>query len=425
MNRPSVWTYQDDRLYCDQVALARLARLYGTPLFVYSERSIRDHYVAYKDALKEYDPSLRYAVKANSSLAILRLLTRLGSGFDVVSAGELRRVLRVGAAARDLVFYGVGKTHAELELAIRRGLGHIGVESRAEAERIMALATRLKKRVRVLLRINPNVRAATHRYIATGSGDDKFGMAEEDALALAEWLAPNPYVHLTGLGCHIGSQITTIQPFKQAARRLYALCERLAARGLALTHISFGGGFGIGYQEDEPSLSPTQLRPLFASFARLPHVASIKFMLEPGRSLVARAGVLLTRVEYIKKGRKKVFAVLDAAMNDLLRPALYDAYHRALHVQRKHAQQRTQQLYELVGPICESGDFLARARRLAIQPGDLLAFADCGAYAMSMASNYNSRPRAAEVMVRGRRHFLIRRRETLADQLRLESLIPE
>ena len=425
MNRPSVWTYQDDRLYCDQVALARLARLYGTPLFVYSERSIRDHYVAYKDALKEYDPSLRYAVKANSSLAILRLLTRLGSGFDVVSAGELRRVLRVGAAARDLVFYGVGKTHAELELAIRRGLGHIGVESRAEAERIMELATRLKKRVRVLLRINPNVRAATHRYIATGSGDDKFGIAEEDALALAEWLAPHPYVHLTGLGCHIGSQITTIQPFKQAARRLYALCERLAARGLALTHISFGGGFGIGYQENEPSLSPTQLRPLFASFARLPHVASIKFMLEPGRSLVARAGVLLTRVEYIKKGRKKVFAVLDAAMNDLLRPALYDAYHRALHVQRKHAQQRTQQLYELVGPICESGDFLARARRLAIQPGDLLAFADCGAYAMSMASNYNSRPRAAEVMVRGRRHFLIRRRETLTDQLRLESLIPE
>ena len=422
MNPPSVWTYRRERLYCDQVALARLAERYGTPLFVYSARAIRAQYAAYQDALRAYAPRLHYAVKANSNLAILRLLTDLGCGFDVVSAGELHRVLRVGASARNIVFYGVGKTQAELELAVRRGLGHLGLESVAEAGRVMQIATRLKRRVRVLLRLNPNVRVTTHSYIATGRDVDKFGLAAEEALALSERLAQHPYVHLTGLGCHIGSQVMTMQPFVRAARRLSAFSKRLAARGLALTHLSLGGGFGIGYHEGESSLHPTALKPVFAMLARLPNAAAMTFMLEPGRSLVARAGVLLTEVEYIKPGRKKAFAIVNAAMNDLVRPALYGAYHRVLPVYRRRATAAS--MYDLVGPVCESGDFLARARRLVLHPGDLLALADCGAYAMSMASNYNSRPRAAEVMVQGRRHFLIRRRETLADQLRLERVLP-
>ncbi len=421
-------------LYCEGVSLEELARTYGTPLFVYSEQSVRDACTAYQKILRGTQTEIRYAVKANSNGAILRILKDMGCGFDVVSGGELERVLRLGVPADKVIFYGVGKTTEELEAAIQKGIGHIGVESAAEGERLVQVASSLnksnksnkplKKQAGVLLRINPDVRPETHRHIRTGGGDDKFGIAADEVLAVAQQLKESPFLRLDGIGSHIGSQIRDLHPFVRSAENLRLAYDELANHGIFVPHLSLGGGFGISYQPGEEAFPLTDLPKILRVFDDWEHRRRVHFIIEPGRSLVAHAGILLTRVEYLKETKEKNFAIADAAMNDLPRPALYGAHHSVLRVSGEEREEAPRE-FDLVGPVCESADFLARSQRLNLRQGDLLAIEDCGAYAMSMASNYNSRPRAAEVLVRGDRHFLIRRRETLADLLAGEILPAE
>ena len=408
---------RDDELYVEALPLSAIATRFGTPCYVYSKAHLSAALAAFQAAFAGREHLICYAVKANSNLAILNLFARLGAGFDIVSGGELLRVLSAGGDPGKTVFSGVGKTTAEMELALRHDILCFNVESADELERLNECAGRAGKRAPVSLRINPDVDAGTHPYIATGLKDSKFGIAYSDAAALYRRARSLPHLAPQGIDYHIGSTVTELAPFLEAFAKALALMDQLAGEGLALGHIDIGGGIGIRYRDETPPDVGEYAAAILAIFGARPQ----KLLLEPGRALVGAGGLLLTRVEYLKHGASRNFAVVDAAMNDLIRPALYQAYHEIVPVRER---QQASTLYDVVGPICESGDFLGHDRRLALAEGDLLAVLCSGAYGSSMSSNYNSRPRAAEVMVDGDRMHLIRARESVQQLYALEQILP-
>ena len=414
MNAPdSFFPRRNGALCAEDVALADIAARFGTPTFVYSRAALETAYRNYRDVLAGRDAQVCYAVKANSNLAILATFAALGAGFDIVSGGELARVLAAGGDAGKVVFSGVGKSEAEMRQALAAGIGCFNVESPSELERLNRVAGEEGKIAPIAFRVNPNVDPKTHPYISTGLRSSKFGVAFDDAMALYRRAATLPNVRIVGVACHIGSQLLDPAPIAEAADKVLGLVDALAAEGIVLQHLDLGGGLGIRYRDEEPPSHAEYLGPLLAKLAGRP----LKLFFEPGRSLVGNAGLLLTKVETLKHGTEKNFAVVDAAMNDLARPALYDAYH---HMEAVQASAGEATVYEVVGPICESGDFLGHGRELAVQEGDLLAIFSAGAYGMTMSSNYNTRPRAAEVMADGGQCRLIRRRETLEQLLAAE-----
>lgn len=397
-------------LHCENIPLARLADEFGTPLYVYSQSALTEAFQAYTEAFSALQPLICYAVKANGNLSILKHFASLGSGFDIVSGGELARVLAAGGDAGKTIFSGVGKSEAEIEFALNAGVLCFNVESLPELDRIQAVAERLGKTAPISLRINPDVDAKTHPYISTGLKSNKFGIAYADALEAYRHAARLGRLKIVGIDCHIGSQLTDLSPLVEACERTLLLVDKLAAEGITLEHIDLGGGVGIVYNnEDVPDL-----KAYAQAVAKLMAGRPLKLMLEPGRSLVGNAGTLLTCVEFVKQGEEKNFVIVDAAMNDLMRPALYEAYHRIEVVEPGNTAPFTA---DIVGPICETGDFLGQNRTLACTAGDLLAIRSAGAYGSSMASNYNTRNRAAEVLVNGAEAKLIRRRETIEQQL--------
>ena len=405
MNRfPMPTLCGEENLRVESVELSAIAEQFGTPTYVYSRAALTAAYHDYVLALAGHRTRLFYAVKANSNLGILDAFARLGAGFDIVSGGELQRVLAAGGRADSIVFSGVGKTEAEMRLALVAGIHCFNVESAQELDRLGALAAQTRTRARIALRVNPDVDAKTHPYISTGLKSNKFGVAIDEARALYRKAAAHPSIDVCGIASHIGSQLLDSAPAVEAAQRMVLLVDALAQDDIRLEHIDIGGGLGIRYDDESPPSPSAYLSPVLAAFAGRQEAIH----LEPGRSLIGNAGLLLTRIEYLKAGQTKHFAIVDAAMNDLARPALYDAFHAVEAVHRRHRPIRT---YDVVGPICETGDFLARERELAVESGDLLAILSAGAYGMTMASNYNSRPRAAEVMVDGERCVLIRERE--------------
>ncbi len=395
------------KIYVEGVSLEALADRHGTPLYVYSAGTILDHYRRLRGVLRTPDPLVCYSVKANSNLAILSVFAQLGAGFDIVSGGELARVLAAGGEPGKVVFSGVGKTRAEIEQALEADIQCFNIESAAELSRIHEVAEAHGAAAPVSFRVNPDVDAQTHPYISTGLKENKFGVAYADAFDLYQRAADMAFLDVVGIDCHIGSQLTDDSPLLEAADRVLALVDRLNREGIELEHIDLGGGVGIVYRDETPIDLATYCGALTRKFAGRPEM----LMVEPGRSLVGNASVLLTQVEFLKPGEGKNFAVVDAAMNDLMRPALYEAWHEVVPV-RPGAGAATE--WDIVGPVCESGDFLARGRRLALEQGDLLAILSAGAYGVSMSSNYNSRPRACEVMVDGGTVQVVRERETLA-----------
>ena len=399
------------------VALERIAGDVGTPCFVYSRAAIEGAWRAYDQALAGIPHQVCYAVKANSNLAVIDVLGRLGAGFDIVSGGELERVLAAHVPAGRIVFSGVGKSDAEMAAALAAGVGCFNVESAQELDRLASLAGAAGKRAPVSLRVNPDIDARTHPYITTGLHENKFGIPVDDVRGLYARAAANPSLEVRGIDCHIGSQLASLEPFLAALDRLLALVDSLAGDGIRLAHLNLGGGLGIRYRDE----SPPQPAALAGAVAERLAGREIVLMLEPGRSIVGNAGMLLTRVEYVKRNGSKRFAVVDAAMNDLIRPALYDAWHDIVPVRPR---QGVPEPFEIVGPVCESGDFLGRERRLVLEPGDLLAVRSAGAYAFVMSSNYNTRPRAAEVMVDADRYHVVRRREQVRDLFASESMLP-
>jgi len=419
--------YRQDELYAEQVPLAEIAERFGTPCYVYSRAALESAYREFERALAPHEHLVCYAVKANPNLAILNLFARLGAGFDIVSGGELQRVLAAGGAAAKVVFSGVGKRVDEMQLALQAGILCFNVESAAELERLNRVAGEMGKIAPVSLRVNPDVDAKTHPYISTGLKQSKFGVAYEEALTLYRKAADMPHLRVAGIDCHIGSQITKVSPFVAAADKVLALVDSLAAEGITLDHLDFGGGLGIRYDNETPPAIAVYAQALLAALQG----RSARLIVEPGRVLVGNAGILLARVEYLKPGAEKNFAIVDAAMNDLMRPALYDAFHAIRPVRRKPSpasgrggEREGQSLvYEVVGPVCESGDFLGHARELGVAAGDVLAVMSAGAYGMSMSSNYNTRPRAAEVMVDGARTHLVRERETVLQLYANEKII--
>jgi len=420
----SLAVMRQDGLHVEGVALAEIAAHFGTPCYVYSRAALTAAFAGYLDALQAHGLGDRalicYAVKANSNLAILKLFADLGAGFDIVSGGELARVIAAGGDANKIVFSGVGKTRAEMRAALEAGIHCFNVESTSELEQLSEVAGSLGRRAPVSLRVNPDVDAKTHPYISTGLKSAKFGVAIADAFDIYRRAASLPHIAVKGIDCHIGSQLLDPAPAAEAADKVLALVDRLAAAGIVLEHIDLGGGMGIQYRADEPAPDASAyLAPMLKRLAGRRE----KLVFEPGRSLVGNAGLLLTRVEVLKPGEEKHFAVVDAAMNDLMRPALYDAWHDIVPVAKVGAGD-TPMSYEIVGPVCESGDFLGHDRMLALNEGDLLAILSAGAYGMAMASNYNTRPRAAEVMVDGGDVHLIRRREEIAELFALESVLP-
>ncbi|MGE5523304.1 MAG: diaminopimelate decarboxylase [Rhodospirillaceae bacterium] len=408
--------YQQGELYVESVPLALVAERHGTPCYVYSRAALTAAYQAFDGAFAGRDHLVCYAVKANSNLAVLNLFARLGSGFDIVSGGELRRVLAAGGDPAKVVFSGVGKTVEEMRLALQTGILCFNVESESELTRLNRVAGDMGKRAPVSIRVNPDVDARTHPYIATGLKESKFGVAYEAAHALYERAHGLPNIEIHGIDCHIGSQLTEVAPFQEALEKVLALGDRLQQDGIALRHLDIGGGLGIRYSDETPPTADQYARALLQVIGDRPH----RLLFEPGRLLVGNAGLLLTRVEYLKQGETRNFAVVDAAMNDLMRPALYDAWHDMLPVRRGTSEAT----YEVVGPVCETGDFLGHARTLALDEGSLLAVLSAGAYGMSMASNYNTRGRAAEVMVDGETLHLIGERESFASLIAGEHLLP-
>ncbi len=420
--RPASWpvptlSAREGALWIEDLPLAEIAARFGTPTYVYSKAALEAAFGAWQQALAGRRALVCYAVKANSNLGILSVFARIGAGFDIVSGGELARVLAAGGQADKVVFSGVGKTRAEMRQALEAGIRCFNVESAAELEHLNAVAGELGKRAPIALRVNPDVDPKTHPYISTGLKGNKFGVAFADALALYRRAAALPNLRISGVACHIGSQLLDPAPMAEAAQKLRDLVDRLAAEGIVLAHIDLGGGLGIRYRDETPPAVADYLAPLLAVFEG----RSEELCFEPGRSLVGNAGLLLTRIEYLKPGETKNFAIVDAAMNDLARPALYDAWHEVVEV-NPHAGAAVE--YDIVGPICESGDFLARARTLAVTEGDLLAILSAGAYGMTMSSNYNTRPRAAEVIVDGDQAHAVRQREAVAELFAAERTLP-
>ena len=404
--------YRGADLYIEDVALADLARTHGTPLYVYSQNTMLDALAAYQRGFAGRKVQICFAMKANSSLAILQLFARAGCGFDIVSGGELARVLAAGGDPGKVIFSGVGKTRAEMRQALDVGIGCFNVESEAELEVLNEVASSMGLRAPVSIRVNPNVDPKTHPYISTGLKGNKFGVAHERTVATYQRAASLPGLRVVGIDCHIGSQITEVSPYLDAVDRVLDLVQSIEAAGIPIAHLDFGGGLGITYRDEEPPAADALWAALLAKLDARGY-GDRTIMIEPGRSLVGNAGVCLTEVLYLKPGEQKNFCIVDAAMNDLPRPAMYEAYHGIVPLHVRSEQPST--CYDVVGPICESGDWLGRERTLAVHPGDLLAVLSTGAYCASMASNYNTRGRAAEVLVQGAQAQLVRRRETAAD----------
>ena len=413
------FNYQGSQLQAEQVTLSAIAEQFGTPTYVYSRATLERHYRAFTDAAGAQPHLVCYAVKANSNIALLNLLARLGSGFDIVSEGELRRVLQAGGDPAKVVFSGVGKSEAEIEFALHTGIKCFNVESEPELHRIAAVAARLGKVAPISIRVNPDIDAKTHPYISTGLKANKFGIDINDALAIYQQAAAYSQLKVCGVDCHIGSQLTETQPFLDALDKLLLLIDRLAAAGIVLSHIDIGGGLGVTYLDETPPHPAEYAAEVVKRLAAYPHLT---LLFEPGRAIMANAGVLLTKVEYLKPGQEKNFAIVDAAMNDLIRPALYSAWMNIVPAQLK--PELVAQTYDVVGPVCETGDFLGKDRSLAIEPGDLLVVRSAGAYGFTMSSNYNSRLRAAEVLVDGDQVHLVRQREQWQDLWHGEQLLP-
>ena len=409
---------RDGQLFAEGVALSALAERFGTPTYVYSRAHIEQQFRSYTDALQGLPHLVCFAVKANSNLAVLNVLARLGSGFDIVSRGELERVLAAGGDPAKVVFSGVGKSRDDMRRALQVGVHCFNVESAVELERLQEVAAELGVKAPVSLRVNPDVDAQTHPYISTGLKENKFGVDIDEAEAIYARAAELPNLEVKGVDCHIGSQLTQLEPFLDALDRLLALVDRLAARGILIRHLDLGGGLGVRYRDETPPPASDYIRAIRERLGS----RQLTLVFEPGRYIVANAGLLLTRVEYLKHTAHKDFAIIDAAMNDLIRPALYQAWMEVTPVVARAGQKRT---YDLVGPICETGDFLAKGRELALEEGDLLAIRSAGAYGFVMSSNYNTRGRAAEVLVDGERAFEVRRRETVQELYAGESLLPE
>lgn len=410
--------YRDGRLYAEDVDVAHLVRRFGTPLYIYARATLERHWHAFDRALAARPHRVYYAVKANDNLAILDVLARLGSGFDIVSQGELERVLSVGADPGDVLFSGVGKRTEEIERALAAGIGCFNVESDAELRRIEQIARVHGVIAPIALRVNPDVDPKTHPYVATGLRESKFGIDIAAAPALYRVAADSEHLRVTGVDCHIGSQLTSVQPFVDAAERVLALCETLVADGIEIEHLDLGGGLGIRYRDERPPEPAEWAAAIDRALGDVPY----EIRIEPGRAIAGNAGILVTRVEYLKRGPARNFAVVDAAMNDLIRPSLYGAWQEIVPVE---SRDEPTLLCDVVGPVCETGDFLGRDRELAVRAGDLLAVRSAGAYATVMASNYNSRPRPAEVMVDGDRAHLVRARQALADLWAGESTLPD
>jgi diaminopimelate decarboxylase len=413
------FTPKNNTLHAENVALENIAKEFGTPCYVYSKSALIQSFESFSAGFKDCEHLVCFAVKANPSLAILNLFAKLGAGFDIVSGGELARVLAAGGDPKKIVFSGVGKTEVEMQAALNADIFCFNVESASELVRLNKVASEMGKIAPVSLRVNPNVDAKTHPYISTGLKNNKFGVAYEDALNIYLQAASMPGIAIHGVDCHIGSQITELSPFLDAFDRVLLLVDALEKHGISIQHIDAGGGIGICYSDETP--------PEFTAYAAAMRAKlngrNVKLVFEPGRALVGNAGILLTKVEYLKHTESKNFAIVDAAMNDLMRPALYDAYHDIQSV-KPNEDQTSALKYEIVGPVCESGDFLGHDRTLALAEGDLLAIMSAGAYGMSMSSNYNTRPRAAEVMVDKESCHLIRKREDIANLFALEKCLP-
>jgi diaminopimelate decarboxylase len=413
----NAFNYRDGELFAEGVALSAIAQRFGTPTYVYSRAHIEAQYRSYTDALQGMQHLVCFAVKANSNLGVLNVLARMGAGFDIVSRGELERVISAGGDAAKVVFSGVGKSRDDMRRALEVGVHCFNVESREELERLQQVAAEMGKQAPVSLRVNPDVDAGTHPYISTGLKENKFGIDIEQAEAVYARAAELPNLNIIGVDCHIGSQLTTLPPFLDALDRLLVLIDRLAERGITIKHLDLGGGLGVQYRDEQPPVAGEYIQAIRQRLAG----RDLALVFEPGRYIVANAGVLLTRVEYLKHTEHKDFAIVDAAMNDLIRPALYQAWMDVSAVQPREGEARN---YDIVGPICETGDFLAKDRELALAEADLLAVRSAGAYGFVMSSNYNTRGRAAEVMVDGNDAFEVRRRETLTELFAGESCLP-
>ena len=409
--------YKNDILFAEQVDLRSIAQQVGTPCYVYSRATLERHWHAFDDVLQNHEHLVCYAVKANSSLAILNLFARLGSGFDIVSQGELERVIRAGGDPAKVVFSGVGKTEAEMQRALEVGIHCFNVESLPELNRLNDVAAAMGKTAPVSIRVNPDVDAKTHPYISTGLKQNKFGIDFSQALDVYRQAAQLSNIEIAGVDCHIGSQLSELSPFVDALKRMLVLIDQLAEAGITLRHIDVGGGLGITYNSETPP-SPQEYADAVLSELK---ARDLKILIEPGRAIVGNAGILLTEVQYLKTGEEKNFAIVDAAMNDLIRPALYSAWQDIVPVEKRSSNGF--KMYDIVGPICETGDFLGKDRNLNIQQGDLLAVCSAGAYGFTMSSNYNSRPRAAEVMVDGDQYHIIRQRETIDSLMQGETIL--
>jgi len=410
--------FRDGELFAEAVSIREIVAAHGTPTYIYSRAHIEQRFRSYDAALGNRPHLICYSVKANSNIAVLNVLARIGAGFDIVSGGELERVLAAGGDPDKIVFSGVGKTAAEMQRALAIGIHCFNVESAPELELLQQVAAAMKTVAAISLRVNPNVDANTHPYISTGLKDNKFGIPIEQAQAVYRCAQQLPNLKIIGVDCHIGSQLTDTTPLLDALQRILALIDELAADGITIEHLDLGGGLGVSYRDEQPPEPATYMQQVVAALGERP----LQLVFEPGRSIVANAGVLITQVEFLKLNEHKNFCVVDAAMNDLIRPALYQAWMNIQPV-RTNAQAVARN-YDVVGPVCETADFLGKQRELAVEPGDLLAVFSAGAYGFGMSSNYNSRARAAEVMVDHDRFHLVRSRETIADLMRGESLLP-
>lgn len=412
------FNFQGDSLYAEDVPVAALAESYGTPCFIYSRATLERHYRVYQEALSGLSHLVCYAVKANSNLAVLNVLARKGAGFDIVSGGELERVLAAGGDPSKVIFSGLGKSISEIERALESEIRCFNVESTAELQRINTIAVSHGVAAPISLRVNPDVDAGTHPYISTGLKENKFGIASEEALQTYRAAAEMDGLELVGIDCHIGSQLTSTDPFLDAIDRLLALVDQLADEGIRLQHFDMGGGLGVTYGDEQPPHPSELIAAVKDRFLE----RDMTLMVEPGRSIAANAGIFVTRVEYLKRNEHKNFAIVDGAMNDLLRPALYGAWQEILAVENSSANR---DVFDVVGPVCESADFLGKDRELAVEAGDLLAVRSAGAYGHVMSSNYNTRPRAPEIMVDGSRHYLVRSRESVQQLFESESCLPD
>ena len=409
--------YKNEQLYVEDLPVKQLAEEFGTPLYIYSRATLERHWHAFDSALGKHPHLICYAVKANSNIGILNVMAKLGSGFDIVSQGELERVLAAGGEASKVVFSGVAKSHAEIMRALEVGIRCFNVESIAELHHINQIAGEMGKVAPISLRVNPDVDAHTHPYISTGLKENKFGVSVDEAREVYKLAATLPHVKITGMDCHIGSQLTELQPFLDAADRLIRLIEQLKEDGITLKHLDLGGGLGVTYTDETP---PHPSDYATALLNKLKNYEDLEIILEPGRAIAANAGILLAKVQYLKSNESRNFAITDTGMNDMIRPALYEAYMNIIEIDR--SLERKKAIYDVVGPVCETSDFLGKQRELAIAEGDYIAQRSAGAYGASMSSNYNSRPRTAEVLVDGNKAHLIRRRENLSELWALESI---